>query len=194
MLPAALAAAALGAAAATLIAGAPGTPPSTSSPAAPEADRYPLGETEVASWNGQTATGRVLLVLAAITFVGFGVGAVMTSWFMLIPAALLALIILAGSQFSVSAGPGGVRVAGVAGFPTVTVPLDQIESVEAGSVSAKSFGGWGLRKSLSGHDAVLTRSGPALVVTRTDGAKLHITIDDPALPASIMASLLDRRS
>ena len=194
LLPAALAGSLIGAAMATVVAGRPAIPPTSTSPAAPEAERYPLDNNHVASWNGQTATGRVLITLAAITFLGFGVGAVMTNWFMLIPAALLALSILAGSQFSVSAGPGGVRVAGVAGFPTVTVPLDQIESVEAGSVSAKSFGGWGLRKSLSGHDAILTRSGPALVVTRTDGAKLHITIDDPALPASIMASLLDRRS
>ena len=51
-----------------------------------------------------------------------------------------------------------------------------------------------MRKSFAGNDAILTRSGPSLVVTRTDGAVLHITVDDPATPASIMASLLDRRA
>lgn len=194
VMPAALVAGVVGAGLATFIAGRPETPPSTDAPATPEARRYPLEGNQVASWTGQTAAGRTLYALAAITFIGFGISALLTSWWMLIPATLLATIILTSSHFSVSAGPGGVRVAGVVGFPTVTVPLEQIESVEAGSVKARSFGGWGLRKGFSGDDAVLTRSGPALVVTRTDGARLYITIDDPAKPASIMASLLDRRA
>lgn len=194
VMPAAIVAGLVGAGLATLIAGRPETPPSTNAPASPDADRYPLEGNQIASWTGQTAAGRVSYALAALAFIGFSISAFMTSWWLLIPGSLIAMIILVGTNFAVSAGPGGVRVTGVAGFPTVTVPLDQIESVEAGSVKASSFGGWGLRKGFSGDDAVLTRSGPALVVKRTDGARLHITIDDPATPASILASLLDRRA
>ena len=55
------------------------------------------------------------------------------------------------------------------------------------------FGGWGLRQGLSGETAVITRTGPALVLTRTDGAVLRVSMDDPEEPAAVMSTLLDRR-
>ena len=174
--------------------GRPDEAPTTSAPAEAGATRYPLDDGEVAVWSGETAKGWVLLALGLATFVGFAISAVLTNWWILVPATLVTGFMYAMSRFSVTAGPSGVRVVGIFGYPQITVPLSQIESAEAGVAKALKFGGWGLRKSFKGNDAVLTRSGPALVVSRTDGAKLHITLDDPASPASVISSLLDRRA
>lgn len=194
IIPVAVAAALLAMGVASIIAGTPATPPNSSAPAEPEARRYPLDDSEIAVWSGETAKGRVLEGLAVAMFIGFGISAAMTNWWMLIPATLLAIMMLATARFSVTAGPAGLRVAGPLGYPKISVPLDQIDSANAGEAKAMQFGGWGLRKSLKGNDAVLTRSGPALIVTRTDGAKLHVSLDNPAVPASVLSSLLDRRA
>ncbi len=60
-----------------------------------------------------------------------------------------------------------------------------------GGVDAWEYGGWGIR--LGKDTAVITRSGPALVVNRSDGAALRVSLDDPDEPVSVMNSLMDRR-
>ena len=165
----------------------------TNSPAPADAERFPLAEGKTAVWSDRTPMGRNLLGLIAFIAVLNTVIAGLTSWWLLAVAAVLVLIIFATSTFDVTAGPSGVRVAGVFGFPRTTVPLNQITAAEAGSIRALHFGGFGWRVR-NGQTAALTRSGPALTLTRTDGAQLHVTLDNPDRPAAVISSLLDRRA
>jgi hypothetical protein len=72
--------------------------------------------------------------------------------------------------------------------------MAEVVRADPGEVDAWSFGGWGIRIGANNETAVLTRSGPALVVTRTDGADLRISLDEPESAAATVATLLDRRS
>jgi hypothetical protein len=94
----------------------------------------------------------------------------------------------------VTVGRGLIGVSGrVFGFPKVAVPLSAVERVDAGNVDAWEFGGWGIRIGVEGETAVITRSGPALVITRTDGARLRVSLSDPHEAAAVATTLLDRR-
>ncbi len=166
----------------------------TAAPAPSSAERFPIPEGQTAVWSGRTPMGRNLMALVAFfAFMNIVVAGV-TSWWLLGLVVVTVLVILTTSSFDVTAGPSGVRVAGVLGFPRTTVPLNQIVMAEAGSVKAMQFGGFGWRVRGKGQTAVLTRSGPALTVTRTDGAQLHVTLDDPERPAAVISALLDQRS
>lgn len=166
----------------------------TDAPASSDAARFPLGEGETAVWSGRTPMGRNLIGLIAFIAVMNTLIAGFTSWWLLALVAMMILVILVTSVFDVTAGPSGVRVAGVLGFPRTTVPLNQITAAEVGAVRARNFGGFGWRVGRKGQSAVLTRSGPALSLTRTDGAQLHVTLDNPERPAAVISSLLDQRA
>lgn len=130
--------------------------------------------------------------IATVVAVGGIALAYATRWQLLLLFAPIVLLVAVSSSFNVSAGPKGVVVAAVGiGFPRVRVPLEQIAGVEVGTVEAWNYGGWGIR--LGPDTAVITKSGPALIVRRTDGAGLRISLDRPEEPAAALASLLPRR-
>ena len=157
------------------------------------AARLDLPEGQTGVWAGRTASGKALLIVPAIAIIiGVIVGA-FTSWWVLLFISIVQLVLFAMSNFHVTAGPTGLRVSGLLGFPRITVPLAEIAEASSGDVRAREYGGWGWRIR-KGSTAVLTRSGPALTVTRTDGAQLHVTIDDPEKPAALLSTLLDRRA
>lgn len=170
-------------------------PPSTDAPAPGHAARLPLADGGTAVWTGRTPAARSLPIMALIVlFIGLVVGWLSTWAVALIFLPVLALVI-GSSMYTVTAGPKHVEAAGMLfGFPRVRVPLDQVASAEAGTVEAWSFGGWGIRSNLGGESAVITRSGPALVINRTDGARLRISLDQPEEPAALISTLLDRRA
>lgn len=166
----------------------------TSEPAPVGMPRLALAPGTTAVWSGATPTSpvlRALAILVAISGIAIGWAVHWVVALLLLPVALL---MLASSTFTVTVGPAGIRVRGLMGVPRLRVPLEQIASVSPGTVDAFSFGGWGMRAALSGESAVITRSGPALVVERTDGAVLRVSLDHPETAASLAATLLDRRS
>lgn len=174
-------------------AGPPATVPSTTARPDASAPRIPLASGHTAVWSGRTPTGKAVPIIGAgVGILGLVIGFA-AGWgvsLILIPVAWL---LVASSTFNVTVGPNGIRVAALGlGVPRVTIPLSQVESVEAGTVDAWEYGGWGIR--LGKDTAVITRSGPALVVNRTDGAALRVSLDNPAEPVAVMNSLMDRRA
>ena len=173
--------------------GPPAEVPKATGPAPDDADRVPLSDGHTAVWSGRTPPSRALAFVLGSQVVVAVILGFLLSWWAALAMVPVALLIAASMNYSVTLGPAGLRVAGVVlGLPRVTVPLDEISSASPGTVSAKSFGGWGVR--IAGETAVITRSGPALVVTRTDGAVLRVSLDNPEEPAAVMATLMDRRS
>jgi hypothetical protein len=71
--------------------------------------------------------------------------------------------------------------------------MSKVADAAAGSVQAWDFGGWGIRVGIGGETAVLTRSGPALVVERSDGAVVRISLDEPGVPATVIRQIIARR-
>ena len=185
----ALVAGAVGAA----VAGNPPAAPTSVAPAPADAERLDLPEGSTGAWVGRTPMGSALVISFALSLILGVVVSALSSWWVLAIFALSLLFVLSLSSFNVSAGPTGVRVSGMFGFPRITIPLAEITEVSAGSVRALEYGGWGWRIK-KGSTAVLTRSGPALSISRTDGALLHVTIDDPEKPAALLSTLLDRRA
>ncbi len=193
VIPVALVIGLIGGAVAAAIGGSPPAAPASAAPAPADAERLDLPEWQTGVWAGRTSSGKALLIAPVLVLVtGVIVGA-LTSWWVVVFTAVVILLALSMSSFDVTAGPTGVRVSGLLGFPRITVPLAEIAEASSENVRAMSFGGWGWRIK-KGQTAVLTRSGPALTVTRTDGAKLHVTIDDPEQPAALLSTLLDRRA
>ena len=171
------------------------TVPRTSAPAPASAARLPLDDGHTVVWSGTTPPARPIPYIAAGVGILATVLGLLAHWSIaLILVPVLALLI-ASTTYRVTAGPGFVQAAGLLfGFPRVRLPLDQVTSATAGTVRAWDFGGWGIRTSLANESAVVTRSGSALVIERTDGAVLRISMDDPETPAAVISTLLDRRS
>lgn len=192
-IPLALGLGVIGGVLAGLVHGPGGTVPETNAPAPLGAPRANI-EGTTAVWRGRTPTSPMMAGLAAaVIALGVVLGTVITVGVGILVAMVVPVLVVS-SAFSITIGPAGLNVAGrFVGFPRVSVPLAQIASVEAGEVEAWDFGGWGIRIGTNQETAVITRSGPALVVHRTDGATLRISLDQPEEAAAVVSSLLDRR-
>lgn len=132
----------------------------------------------------------ILVVASMVVVVGLTVGLLGSWWIALVFAPILVLLVVS-STFEIGVGDAGLEVRAVGlGWPRVRVPSERIASIAPGRVDAWSFGGWGLRVGAGGEAAVITRTGPALVVTRDDGSTLRVSCDRPEEVAAALESVL----
>ncbi|SLJ99105.1 hypothetical protein [Arthrobacter sp. P2b] len=120
------------------------------------------------------------------------------------PAALIAivvpwlgvlLIVLAffGAAFlcaRVKADRGGLKVLLAGVVPVMDIPAGSISAASAADVRAADYGGWGYRNH-GGTAAMLVSSGPAVVVSKTDGQRLAVSGGSQA-SAARLAEVLTR--
>lgn len=172
---------------------APAGPSPEATTTAPPADR-PRAELDgTAVWRDRTPTGRSLPVaVALLAILGAGLW-----WFAGTIVGLLTLLLIvplvASMRFGVTIGPGGVVIRGILGFPRTHMPLQVIRDADVEMVEPfRQYGGWGWRHRLD-RTAVVTARGPGLLVTRTDGAQLIVSLDDAARAAGVLNRLLDQR-
>lgn len=153
----------------------------------------PGGEGDVILWEDTTPTSTAILILLVFLVAVSVMLAVLADVWLTLVFVPIVVIVLASSSFRVRIGRAGLAVTGRGiGFPRVRIPIGQIASAEAGRVDAWNFGGWGLRVASRGESAVLTKSGPALVVKRTDGQTLRVSLDHPEQAAATINGLLTR--
>ncbi len=120
----------------------------------------------------------------------FGVVAVVSQ--LVLPLLLVPLI--AGLvHYRLTIGPAGVAVSGgLFGWPSTTIPIEQIASAECTEVRAfREWGGWGLRIRLDGAQGLITRSGPALQLHLDDRKRFVATIDDPERAVEVLRGHLE---
>jgi hypothetical protein len=87
----------------------------------------------------------------------------------------------------------GLRVtSGLFGIPLKRIRLDQIDTADGADLRATEWGGWGYRIT-AGRSAIILRSGPGLIVTKTDGKEFAMTLANPEVPAALLNALRDRR-
>lgn len=170
-------------------------PPALPEPPAPRSQpALHLGERLV--WLGRAVAGpgltaMALGVLGAAAVVVVLAGLATQPWFALVailPA--LGLPLTASMlRWRVRIDGRGVTTIGALGFPTIRVPLAEVAEADVITVAPiGDYGGIGLRHS-RGITAVATRGGEALQVTRTDGSRLVLTVDDAATAAGVLRAL-----
>lgn len=162
------------------------------------AGALPARPGQIAGWTGrieQPARLRVLLGTIAVFAVTAGIVLVVTvgwhGWPEFVVAAWFLLVLLATSEFVVSAGPNGLLARSIIGWPRLRVASADIATAGVVKVDPMAeFGGWGVRWVIGprgkGRWGILTRRGPALEVVRRDGRSLVITINDPVTAASVL--------
>ncbi|HEU4667223.1 MAG TPA: hypothetical protein VFS79_06115 [Arthrobacter sp.] len=107
--------------------------------------------------------------------------------------ALLVLLAVVGAAFlfaRVKADRRGLKVLLGGIVPVMNVPARAISGATAAEVKAADYGGWGYRHH-GGTSAMLVSSGPAVVVSKTDGRRLAVSGGSPA-SAARLAEVLTR--
>lgn len=173
----------------------PGDPPQPARrPVPSDAPRLPLGEGEQAAWVGtvEQASWPVILVGCALLTVVVGTASGQW-WLALVIAVPLAALLVIMTRWTVTVSREGLVARGALPRPRLMVPLDEVESAEVGTVRAvRDFGGWGLRLASGGRTGLILRSGEAIVVRRTGGRVVLVTIDDAATAVALLNSLAAR--
>lgn len=165
----------------------------TTAPVPADAPRVRLVDGERAVWINW-ASSRVAYVVAVPIILVTGALAVWGgAWPMLIVDALVvgALVIL--TTFVVRVDHTGLTVRSTVGWPRYHVPLDEVLRASVTQVSPfKEFGGWGWRVGRDGRVGVVLRKGEALLVERTGGRAVVVTVDEAAKAAGLLNALADR--
>ncbi|WP_045731631.1 hypothetical protein [Pseudarthrobacter chlorophenolicus] len=106
---------------------------------------------------------------------------------------LLVLLAVVGAGFlfaRVKADRYGLKVLLAGVVPVMDVPAGSITAASAADLKAADYGGWGYRHH-GGTDAMLVGSGPAVVVSKTDGRRLAVSGGSQA-SAARLADVLTR--
>lgn len=170
----------------------PRTPGASDAPAEP----MPLAANERAVWiktvtiapPGQIVLGGGVFITAAMTVLLLAQG-VTAGWITAAATGLLIVAIVSSLTFRVRASAAGLLVRSTVGWPKILIPADQIASARAIQVDPfAEFGGWGYRISADGRRGVVLRTGSALEVTRTNGRRFVVTVDDAQTAAAVLAT------
>lgn len=173
----------------------PGDPPRpTTTPVPDAAARLPLAASEQAVWvrtvGQQGAPYLVALSVTIALIMGF---ATREWWLSVMVGVSLALAATLLGHWTVTVSAAGLVARGVLPRPRLTVPIDEVESAEVGRVRPlRDFGGWGLRVTTGGRTGLVLRSGEAIVIHRTGGRVIVVTVDDAATAVALLNSLAAR--
>jgi len=183
---------ALAVAAAALVPGDRALP--TTAPIPAGAALLDLPDAAQAGWVHRVATLHpVLLVTLAVVLGGFVGGINGMWWLALVVAGTIGPLLVALTSWAVTVDHRGLTARTSVGYPTLNVPLDEVEFAEVTTVDPlREFGGWGIRTGRGGRVGVVVRKGPALQVHRTGGRVFVVTVDDAATGAALLNTLAAR--
>lgn len=153
------------------------------------------GERSVWLAEARLSGGATTVILLAVgVSVAVSVFAVVVSdwqlWPILFVPLLLLVLCAAGVAWHVRVEPSGLTVrARPLGWPRVRIPASDIARVDVSQVEPLAeFGGWGWRWAPGRSFGVISRGGEAIEVTRRDGRRFTVTVDDAATGASLLAA------
>lgn len=145
--------------------------------------------------SGLAVLGGSVLIVVALTAVILAI-APGDTWSFAIMLASVAVVILAlvvTFSFRVRIGPAGLLVRSRVGWPKIEIAARDIASVRTVDVNPfGEFGGWGLRYGFDGRSGVVLRRGEGIEVTRVDGRRFVVTIDDAETAAAALATAAGR--
>lgn len=169
-------------------------PHSTAAPIPADAPTVPLANSEQITWVravGQRSGPGI--ALAVLTFSAV-LGATTRQWPLAIVLALvLGPMLIAELRWTVTVDRNGLTARSGLRWPTLHVPLDEVQGAEVVTVRPlREFGGFGLRIGLDGRTGAVLRKGPALQVHRTGGRVVVVTVDDAETGAAVLNTLASR--
>ncbi|MFC8599406.1 DUF1648 domain-containing protein [Isoptericola sp. NPDC057191] len=160
---------------------------------ADDAPRTTLRDGERAVWLRRATGGPGLAVGMAAILVTAALAVALATWALLAIPVLLAGLFAAMFAFTVRVDGSGLTVRSVLGWPGTRVPADEVLAASVVEVRPfAEFGGWGWRVGRGGRVGVVLRAGEALLVERTGGRSLVVTIDDAATGAALLNTVADR--
>ncbi|MEO9008966.1 MAG: DUF1648 domain-containing protein [Nakamurella sp.] len=131
----------------------------------------------------------VVLILAAGSAV-YAVTRAPSGAGFVIAVPVVILFALVGTSFwRITADGRGLTVCSILGWPRVVIPVEKIGSVTIIDVNPMAdFGGWGWRFAGDGRSGIIMRAGRAIEVTRTNGKRFVVTVDDAKAGATVLAA------
>ena len=108
-------------------------------------------------------------------------------------AGFVIVLTIGMSFWRVRADRRGFLVRGALGWPRVNIPNTDIAEVRVIEVNPTAdFGGWGWRMASGRRTGIIMRRGPGIEITRTDGRRLVVTVDDAETGAGVIKTLTSR--
>lgn len=153
-----------------------------------------IGTATIARSGFAVLGGSVLVVCAlAAVLLATGSGDAWSLAIMLASVAVVLFALVVTFAFRVRIGPAGLLVRSRVGWPKVEIPARDVASVRTVDVHPfGEFGGWGFRYGLDGRTGVVLRRGEGIEVTRVDGRRFVVTIDDAETAAAALATAARR--
>ncbi|MCA5893318.1 DUF1648 domain-containing protein [Isoptericola sp. NEAU-Y5] len=172
----------------------PGDPVlAAAAPVPSDAPRVAVRDGERVVWLRRATGGPGLAVGAVSILVTVALAVVTQTWGMLVVPVLLAGLFVAMFAFSVRVDGSGLTVRSVAGWPGTHVPAAEVLAASVVHVSPfREFGGWGWRVGSGGRVGVVLRQGEGLLVERSGGRSLVVTVDDAATAAALLNTAAER--
>jgi hypothetical protein len=160
---------------------------------AADAPRVRLVDGERAVWIGRAGTQIAFFIAVPIVVLGVVVAVLTQAWPLLIVDAVLIAALVTLTTFVVQVDRMGLTVRSAVGWPRYRIPLDEVVRADVTQVAPlKDFGGWGWRVGRDGRVGVVLRKGEALLVERTGGRSIVVTVDGAYTGAGLLNALADR--
>lgn len=152
---------------------------------------------ERVSWSrparlGTAATAVILLTFALILATTVFVIAAAREASAIVIAVLVLVVVLVATNtwWRVTADHRGFIARGVLGWPRKHIAAEDIRSVQVVDVNpSRDFGGWGWRWAGNGRSGIILRAGEAIEVTRRNGRRFVVTVDDAKTGAGVLAAI-----
>lgn len=137
----------------------------------------------------------VVVILAAGSAVYATIRAPSGAIVALVLPVVVLLIVVATSCWRITADRRGLTARSILGWPRVVIPVEKISAVAVINVTPLAdFGGWGWRFASHGRSGIIMRAGRAIEVTRTNGKRFVVTVDDAQTGAGVLAAARRQRS
>jgi hypothetical protein len=159
-----------------------------------------LAPGERAVWMRTASMAKPFRILLYVIVAGLGLGTVglwiagqtAAAWIYLGATAFVAVAFAATTTFHVFVDDAGLHAFSAVGFPRLGVPIADVADAGVAQVNGfAEFGGWGIRQR-PGALAIVLRNGESLQVTRRNGKRLVITVDDAETAAALLVAFAKR--
>lgn len=151
-----------------------------------------IGAAEHFSWTRTvSASAAVWSITGVVLVVLISLALVVRSWILVLVAAIVVIPLVVMGSIRVTVDRSGVTLRSALGWSRMHIGADDIDHADVTDVRAiGDFGGYGYRVSvhgkLKGAKGFVLRSGPAMIVSRVDGRRDVIVVDDAATAAGLV--------
>jgi hypothetical protein len=158
-----------------------------------DAPRVRLGAGQLTTWTGHASSPAAFAIAVPLTVLLVGLAVFTQLWATLVLDVLILGVLASMSSFDIRVDQTGVTIRSAMGLPRYRIPLDEVVRADVTEVSpVRDFGGWGWRVGRGGRVGIVLRKGAGLLIERTGGRSVVVTVDNAATAAGVVNALADR--